>query len=75
MNELKVMVEWLTLLLHIWDVSGSNSARRQAILRFSMGFLSPSRQMPEYCLTFRYDRFFAHPRHFLFNLSTRRSVL
>jgi hypothetical protein len=75
MNELKVMVEWLTLLLHIWEVPGSNSARRQAILRFSTGFLSPSRQIPECCLTFRYDSFFAHPRHFIFTLSTRRSVL
>jgi hypothetical protein len=74
-NELKVVVEWLALLLRIREVPGSISARKQAVLMFYVGSLSHSRQMPDYCLTLRYDRFLAHSRHFLFNLSPLSSVL
>jgi hypothetical protein len=43
------------------------SARRLAILtEVSMVFLSPCRQMPEYCLKLYHDRFLPHPCQFIF---------
>jgi hypothetical protein len=43
------LIEWLTLLLHIWEILSSNLGPETGYpdLRFFVVFLSPSKQMPE----------------------------
>jgi hypothetical protein len=41
---LNIMVKWLTPLLHIWEVPGSNLGTEISYPEFSMVFLGPSRE-------------------------------
>jgi hypothetical protein len=59
--------KWLTLLLHKWEVPGSNLGPETNYNEIFMVFLSPSRQLPKYYVKLGHDHFLPHPLQFIIN--------